>query len=188
MVHDRAGRDDHYLESFFNTVKRFAQNNDIFFLIVTHPKSPVRSGNSKIYEEPTAYELAGGAMWNNKPDNMLCYHRPNYFINPKDTICTFGSQRIRKQKMNGIGGKVWFYYNASKSRYFELETDVELEEMDRPEGFNPLETKPKNYTQSEIQLKPNTSFDAEPPLKVAKHHENLNKDDIDTEKRYNTPF
>lgn len=181
MVHDRSGRDDHYLESFFNMVKRFAQNNDIFFLIVTHPKSPVRSASSKIYEEPTAYELAGGAMWNNKPDNMLCYHRPNYFIDPKDTICTFGSQRIRKQKMNGIGGKVWFYYNVSKSRFFELESDVELEERDRGDGFNPLEKQAQNVNQVSISLKPNTSFDKEPPLKVEKHHLNLNKDEKDYE-------
>lgn len=147
LVHDRGAREDHYLEMFFNNVKRFTQNNNIFFLIITHPKTPIRNKSANIYDEPTAYEISGGAMWNNKPDNMLCYNRPNYFTNPKDAWCTFSSQRIRKQKLNGVPGKVNFTYDVNKSRFFEHD----FEPNDTSVGFNPLE----NKTQA---MKPNINF------------------------------
>ena len=96
LIHDRVGnRDDLYLEVFLNKVKRFAQNQDIFFVICVHPNKPQRGGTNKVYDEPNMYDMAGGAMWPNKVDNILCLHRPNYFIDPKDTWCTFTSQKIK---------------------------------------------------------------------------------------------
>lgn len=159
MTHDRSGRDDIYLEGFLNKVKRFAQNNDIFFVIVTHPNKPIRiynkqQGAEKIYEEPTAYDLQGGAMWNNKPDNILCYNRPNYFIDPSDVWCTFSSQRIRKQKLNGVPGKVNYIYDRFKCRYYEL--NDEPGDRDSTTGFNPLE----NMTEA-IQIKNKNYYETE---------------------------
>lgn len=120
LIHERSGRDDHYLELFLNKTKRFAQNWDIFFLICAHPNKPQYSGSSKKYDEPSIYDLAGGAMWANKSDNILCYHRPNFFIDPKDTWATFSSQKIKKQKLNGIPGKVNYSFDRIRSRFFEL--------------------------------------------------------------------
>ena len=135
LIHDRGGRDDHYLEVFLNKTKRFAQNQDIFFVICAHPNKPQHSGSSKKYEEPTAYDLAGGAMWFNKSDNILCYNRPNFFIDPKDTWATFSSQKIKKQKLNGIPGKVNFFFDRIKSRFFEIQGEPTGYEV----GYNPLE-------------------------------------------------
>ena len=36
----------------------FAQNNDIYFIIVTHPNKPTKNGSDKIYDEPDVYSLA----------------------------------------------------------------------------------------------------------------------------------
>ena len=77
-------------------------------------------------------------MWNNKLDNILCYHRPNFFVDPKDAWCTYSSQKIKKQKLNGIHGKVNFVFDRFKSRYFELQGEPAGGEV----GFNPLEDKP----------------------------------------------
>ena len=146
LIHDRQGnRDDLYLELFLNKVKRFAQNQDIFFLMCVHPNKPQRSGSSKVYDEPSMYDLAGGAMWPNKVDNILCLHRPNYFIDPKDTWCTFSSQKIKKQKLNGVPGKINFVLDRFKSRYFELKNEPIGGEI----GYNPLE---QNYVSQETQV------------------------------------
>lgn len=136
LIHDRQGnRDDLYLELFLNKVKRFAQNQDIFFIICAHPVKPQRLGSTKMYDEPSQYDLAGGAMWDNKSDNILCYHRPNFFTDPKDTWCTLTSQKIKKQKLNGLPGKVHFFFERFKSRYFELSGEPTGSEV----GYNPLE-------------------------------------------------
>jgi len=136
LAHDRGrGRDDHYLEIFLNKTKRFAQNQDIFFIICAHPNKPEKSGTARIFDEPSVYDLAGGAMWNNKLDNILCYHRPNFFVDPKDSWCTYSSQKIKKQKLNGIPGKVNFVFDRFKSRFFELDAEPTGGEV----GFNPLE-------------------------------------------------
>lgn len=135
LIHERQGRDDHYLELFLNKTKRFAQNQDIFFIICAHPNKPQYSGSSKKYDEPSIYDLSGGAMWANKSDNIMCYNRPNFFIDPKDTWATFSSQKIKKQKLNGIPGKVNYFYDRFKSRFFELQGEPTGGEV----GYNPLE-------------------------------------------------
>ena len=136
LIHDRHGnRDDLYLEVFWNKLKRFAQNQDIFFCVCMHPNKPQKSGTTKVYDEPSMYELAGGAMTPNKVDNILCLNRPNFFIDPKDAWCTFSSQKIKKQKLNGIPGKVNYIYDRMKSRYFELNGEPNGGNY----GFNPLE-------------------------------------------------
>ena len=154
LIHDRLGnRDDLYLEVFLNKIKRFAQNQDIFFLICAHPNKPQKSGTKKVYDEPTAYDLAGGAMWFNKVDNILCLFRPNYFVDAKDTWCTFSSQKIKKQKLNGIPGTVNFIYDRFKSRYFELTSEPSGGDI----GFNPLETKSKIVKHVEEKINTNNT-------------------------------
>lgn len=140
LIHERAGRDDHYLELFLNKTKRFAQNQDIFFIICAHPNKPEKSGTTKVFDEPNIYSLAGGAMWANKSDNILCYHRPNFFIDPKDTWSTLTSQKIKKQKLNGTPGKVDFTYDRFKSRFFELESEP-VQGAYNSTGFSPMEHK-----------------------------------------------
>lgn len=114
------GREDLYISSFLNTQKKFALNNNIFMFIIAHPKfsglSKSKDGN---YTYPGVGDYAGGAMWNNKCDNILCYHRPNYRTDPKDTLCWIISQKIRKQRLNGFPGIVEFNFSRSMNRYFQ---------------------------------------------------------------------
>ena len=97
------GRDDQYIGEFLSVQKRFALLNNIFMIIIAHPKTMRKDSNGN-YPCPDVYDLAGGAMWNNKCDNILSYHRPNYQTDKYDPVCEFRSQKIKKQGINGIPG------------------------------------------------------------------------------------
>jgi hypothetical protein len=59
------GRDDIYISSFLTKEKRFALNNNIYKIIIAHPRGSVLKDKQGNYECPDVYDLAGGAMWNN---------------------------------------------------------------------------------------------------------------------------
>ena len=54
----------------------------------------------------TMVTLGIDAMWNNKCDNVLVYHRPNRKSNPNDPTCEFHSKKIRRQKIVGAIGHI----------------------------------------------------------------------------------
>lgn len=125
------GRDDKYLETVLSDFKRFALTNNVYFVIVAHPHKMRKEGNE--YPMPDVFDLAGGAMWNNKADNILVYHRPNWAKDPSDRTCEFHSRKIRRQKIVGVPGMVQFTYHRG-TRRFELE-DSELSRVDL--GYRP---------------------------------------------------
>lgn len=115
----KQGRDDRYIGDFLSKEKRFALENNVYKIILVHPNSSIPKHDNGNFKVPSVYNLAGGAMWNNKCDNILCLHRPNYVIDPSDTLCEFYSQKIKKQKLNGIPGKVEFDFDRITNRYKE---------------------------------------------------------------------
>ena len=76
------------------------------------------------YPEPNVFNIAGGAMWNNKLDNILVYHRPNYHVDKNDSTCTMTSLKIKRQKIVGKKGTAEFGY-IRKSRRFDF-TDAPI--------------------------------------------------------------
>jgi hypothetical protein len=112
------GRSDKYLESFLADCSRFAQLNQVFFVIVAHPKAMVKPKGEFNYPEPDLFDIADGAMWNNKMDNILVYHRPMFGTEPNNPVCTFSSKKIRRQKVVGKRGTVTFEYSRSTRRYW----------------------------------------------------------------------
>jgi twinkle protein len=157
----RNGRDDHYLDSVLTKFKRFALDNNVFFHVVAHPNKLMKEKDGN-YPCPGVYDLAGGAMWNNKMDNILAYHRPNYQTNPQDSISEFHSQKIKKQMLNGKPGMIALDYHRASGRFFEA-------------GFNPL----TNKRSQPNALSPNLDFSE--PLK------NQEQSTI-TEYKEGTPF
>lgn len=135
---------DTYLEKYLNTFKQFAKQNNIYFTIIAHPKTPGRDMKN---EAPDVFDLAGGAMWNNKADNILCYHRPNHHVDKTDPSCVIISQKIRFQQIVGIPGQVEMTYDRSNFKFMV-------------NGFNPLlgNTKPKMEPQRNF-FEPNKDFD-----------------------------
>ena len=116
------GRDDRYLSQFLSKFKKFASQNNIFAFIVAHPKVMQKYG-AKDYPCPDVYDLAGGAMWNNKLDNILVYHRPLATSDPSSTECELHSKKIKKQKIVGKRGTSFFSFDWKKRRFIFNEYD-----------------------------------------------------------------
>lgn len=140
-------RDDQYISMYLGKKKRFAQVNDIYDLTCAHPKGDIKKNPRGDFEMPDVYDLAGGAMWNNKMDNILVTHRPFKRSNPNDPLVTFGSQKIKKQKLVGVLGNVDLAYDFPTGRYFEFKNGIKTS----PFG-NPMKVDDENYeTKKEIE-------------------------------------
>ena len=111
------GRTDKYLETFLSDCSRFAQNNDVYFLIVAHPKI-LKKDTTGSYPCPDVFDVADGAMWNNKMDNILVYHRPDHQTNPNSNICELHTKKIRRQKTVGKKGLINFALDRQTRRFY----------------------------------------------------------------------
>jgi twinkle protein len=69
-------REDIYLGRAIRRLKAFANRHGCNVHIVAHPTKlkPAKPGDA--VPVPTAYDIAGGAMWANKPDIVVVVHRP----------------------------------------------------------------------------------------------------------------
>ena len=117
------GRSDKYLESFLSDCSRFAQINSVYFVVVAHPHK-LRKEQDGNYPCPDVFDLADGAMWNNKMDNIIVYHRPNHQKDPNSSVCELHSKKIRRQKQVGKKGVLEFEYYRTQRRYYVNGRDV----------------------------------------------------------------
>jgi hypothetical protein len=115
--YSKVGRSDKYLETFLADCTRFAQTNNVYFVIVAHPHKLRKEQGEKNYPCPDVFEIADGAMWNNKMDNILIYHRPNHQTEPDSQDCELHTKKIRRQKTVGKKGVLEFELNRRKRRY-----------------------------------------------------------------------
>lgn len=110
------GRSDKYLETVLGDFGRFAVSNSVYFNIIMHPKQMHKNGHNN-YPCPDVFDLADGAMWNNKMDNILVYHRPFMQDDPTNRTCELHTKKIRRQKVVGKKGDLSFEYNRASRRY-----------------------------------------------------------------------
>jgi hypothetical protein len=110
------GRSDKYLETLLSDFHRFAQLNGQYFVIVAHPHKLQKDANGN-YPCPDVFDIADGAMWNNKMDNILIYHRPNHQKDPSSTLCELHTKKIRRQKSVGKKGTLEFELDIRKRRF-----------------------------------------------------------------------
>lgn len=111
-----AGRDK-YLEWVLTDFARFAILNDVYFWIINHPTKLVKQGDGN-YPCPDVFDISDGAMWNNKSDNILVYHRPFAQTDPQNAACEFHSKKIRRQKTVGKKGFILFEMLFKTRRFF----------------------------------------------------------------------
>lgn len=111
-----AGRSDKYLEAFLADCKRFSQQNNVYFTMIVHPTKLKKEPNGN-YPCPDVYDLAEGAMWSNKMDNILVYHRPFAQTDPDNPSCEHHSKKIRRQKTIGKRGSFEFVLERKKRRF-----------------------------------------------------------------------
>lgn len=111
-----AGRDK-YLEWVLSLFSRFSQVNNVYFWIVAHPKLMTKAANGN-YPCPDVFDIADGALWNNKLDNILVYHRPFAQTEPQNPLCEFHSKKVRRQKIVGKKGFSVFEMYFKTRRFF----------------------------------------------------------------------
>lgn len=130
------GRDDLYISEFLSKCKRFSQKHNIAYLIAGHPKGNLQKID-KNYEMPLVYDYAGGAMWNNKCDNILCYHRPFANTEPENTSCVFASQKIKKRKLTGSPGEYPMQFDPMTNRFIQIDGTNPFLKLDIKRECNP---------------------------------------------------
>lgn len=107
---------DKYLESFLSSYAKFSRDNHVFGCIVAHPKNPRNKNGDGNYDCPEVFDVADGAMWNNKMDDILVYHRPQAWTHPESTECELHSKKIRRQ-YKAKKGMALFHYDRATRRY-----------------------------------------------------------------------
>lgn len=150
-IRKSGGREDLYLSSFLTQQKRLAQQQQIYMIIVAHPKGGLSKKTSGDYEKPDIYDLAGGAMWSNKCDNILCTYRPYYSSDKDRRDVEFTSQKIKKQKLCGVPGNVNMVFKPTSMRYYEMNGQNELP--------NPLDPSSVIEPAKSFYEKPDLEFD-----------------------------
>lgn len=109
-------REDQYLSDLLKDVKRFALLNNICYNIVAHPKNPSYKENGSL-PVVDMYDIAGGAMWGNKTDNILSYYRPNFHDNKLSPEVQVYIQKLKRRRTGGQLGDVPITMIWSKKRF-----------------------------------------------------------------------
>lgn len=143
------GRSDKYLETLLSDFNRFAKVNEVYFMIVAHPKALQKKVDGN-YPCPDVFDIADGAMWNNKMDNILVYHLPQRQTNPLSTVCEFHAKKIRRRKVVGVIGEVLFEYSPRQRRYFFNNVDYMAKIIGEVKS------------DENARIKPNLNFDSDP--------------------------
>ena len=116
-----------YLENTLGRLGKFAQTNSVFLDLTVHPKAMPKLPNGN-YDCPDKFDINDGAMWNNKVDNILVYHRPMAQSDPQNPKCELHTKKIRRQKTVGKIGFIECEYKAKKRR-FEVDGRDRIQEL-----------------------------------------------------------
>ena len=65
-------------------------------------------------------------MWNNKCDNIIAIHAPNWHSDKKDTLREIHIQKIKDHRLIGKPGEVYFNYDFDSNRFIPAEKIEEL--------------------------------------------------------------
>lgn len=107
------GRDDLYVSSFLSKLKRFALLHKIYMVVIAHPRTLNDKDINGNYKCPNVFDLAHGAMWNNKADTITVVHREQR----ENTEILFKSLKIKQQKLVGIPGETRLMFEPKSQRY-----------------------------------------------------------------------
>jgi twinkle protein len=130
----RGEREDLYISRFMSELKRFALDNNISVHLVAHQVTPHKDDNGR-YIKPDVNRIKGGGTFADKADNVMFIWRPNRGLDFSDSCVTFGSQKIKKQKLVGIPQEVdGIDFDIKKQRYtfngFTPFTQIDLDRND----------------------------------------------------------
>ncbi len=115
---EHSQRDDRYVGDFLEHFKDFAKQTKTSGVIVMHPNSSIKKEKDGFnYECPNTYNLAGGAMWANKLDNLIFVHRPFFTSDKSNSEVLIRHSKIKKREIVGAGGDATVDFNFMTNRY-----------------------------------------------------------------------
>lgn len=114
-------REDQYLSEVLKDIKRFALLNNVVYTIIAHPKNPHHQPNQAL-PVVDSYDIAGGAMWSNKCDQIISYYRPNFHENKNSPEVKIFIQKLKRKRTGGKLGDCDLTLVWSKKRYSDLLT------------------------------------------------------------------
>jgi twinkle protein len=136
-------REDLYLSDQLKDIKRFALLNAISYNIVAHPVKPSRQ-EDKSLPPVDMYDIAGGAMWANKSDNIISYYRPNHHIDKTSPEVIVYIQKIKRRRTGGKPGEVHMKMLWSIKRFVDSQGEFPF--------LNPQNKNQKSYSNQELRL------------------------------------
>jgi hypothetical protein len=103
---------------FLDHYKDFIKHTNTVGVVVSHPNAGLKTEKDGFdYQCPNMYNLAGGAMWGNKLDNLIFIHRPKFVSDPHDTEVLIRHAKIKKREIVGLGGDVTTNFSWMTNRY-----------------------------------------------------------------------
>lgn len=133
-------REDLYISRFMSELKRFAVDNHISIHLVAHQITP-RKGDDGRYPKPDVNYIKGGGTFADKADNVMFIWRPNRAIDFSNKLVTFGSQKIKKQRLVGIPQDIdTIEFNIKESRYYfnNFTPFTKIDEIRRKKRSSPI--------------------------------------------------
>jgi len=112
-------REDQYLSEILKDVKRFALLNNVVYVVVAHPKNPSHQSGQPL-PIVDMYDIAGGAMWGNKSDQIISYYRPNFHVDKNSPEVKVFIQKLKRKRTGGQLGDCDMTLIWSKKRYSEM--------------------------------------------------------------------
>jgi hypothetical protein len=123
LLHDftiTGGREDKYLENTLTLIRRFAEEHQVHFNIVIHPRTDRNSQRGRHPDPPTMFQQSGGEVWANKGMNVICVYRPaeyDGFIYPEHNKSQVFFQKIKPWYI-GKKGTVDMFFQKETNRFF----------------------------------------------------------------------
>lgn len=112
-------REDQYLSDLLKDIKRFALLNNVCYNVVAHPKNPTYNQDRSL-PVVDMYDIAGGAMWGNKCDQIISYYRPNYHNDKNSPEVQIHIQKLKRKRTGGKCGDFPMTLVWSRKRYANI--------------------------------------------------------------------
>ncbi len=109
------GNMSQHLMTALTQMKMFAENKNVYNVIIEHPVKPQPNKDGSL-PECSPWMLYGGSMWWNKMDCIFTLGRNLFDNSPAVNVRTW---KMKLQRLNGKPGEQHLYFDIASGRYYE---------------------------------------------------------------------